>query len=350
MKVYFIGSGYDGCSYVRCMLPLQANGWWGDWATLGAGKDSQEQMLKACRDADVVVFQRPMKNEFFTMAEALRAMGKKIVFDNDDTYKSDSGAALGVLGMKIDTVRRFVDEVNDRLFKFAQFADLVTVSTETLKEEYLQLNKNVEILPNCVCVDDWDEPQRNEGEKIRIGLSGSVGFSEDYVQITEILEELAQNKNVQLVVFSIPADEEKNKWQRDTFYKQNIEFFEKLGAEFQPTVPMADYIDTLNNLKLDIMLIPRKDNYFNQCKSNIKYLEASMLEIPCIVSSFEGAPYEKDETLKAKSLDDWRQHLKTLMDKDTRRKLGKKAKEFVITNYNIDDKAHLWVEAYKRLF
>ena len=57
---------------------------------------------------------------------------------------------------------------------------------------------------------------------------------------------------------------------------------------------MIDYFDTLNDLELDIMMIPRKDNYFNKCKSNIKFLEASMCEIPVITNYFKDSPYEKD--------------------------------------------------------
>lgn len=46
----------------------------------------------------------------------------------------------------------------------------------------------------------------------------------------------------------------------------------------------------------DICLAPLKPGIFNQCKSDLKYLEASALGAPCITSSFEGtewkSPYE----------------------------------------------------------
>ena len=43
------------------------------------------------------------------------------------------------------------------------------------------------------------------------------------------------------------------------------------------------------------MLIPRGENYFNRCKSNIKFLEASMCEIPVIAQSFttNDSPYDE---------------------------------------------------------
>jgi O-antigen biosynthesis protein len=349
MKVYFISSGFDGCYYVRSMIPLQENAWWGEWTTLHGKRDTQEKMIEAAKSADVVVFQRPMKDEHYQMALALKAMGKKIVMDNDDTYRSDSGTPLAMVGIKSDAMKGVVDTINARLARFGQLADLITVSTPFLAKEYSEINRTI-VLPNLICEDDWDKPLRNEGKKVRIGLSGSVGYSEDYLLIKDALTELSKRDDVQIVVFALPPDTEKYQWQRDLVYKDNLAFFTSIGAEFQPIVPMSEYIDTLNDLKLDIMLIPRQENYFNRCKSNVKFLESAMLEIPCVVSSFEDGPYESDLALKAKTPEDWMVHVEWLMDKKNRRKLGKEARKCVLKNYNIKDHAHKWEEAYKNLY
>jgi glycosyltransferase involved in cell wall biosynthesis len=118
---------------------------------------------------------------------------------------------------------------------------------------------------------------------------------------------------------------------------------------------MQDYQDTLNDLELDIALIPRTENYFNKAKSNLKFLECSMLEIPCIASGFSDglSPYEQGEDknyLKlVKKHEDWYTYLEELSDKKTRRELGKKAKKYVLDKYDINKNIHLWEDAYKNL-
>jgi glycosyltransferase involved in cell wall biosynthesis len=117
------------------------------------------------------------------------------------------------------------------------------------------------------------------------------------------------------------------------------------------------YYDKLNSLKLDMMIIPREDNYFNRAKSNLKFLEASMFEIPCIVSGFADgkSPYQvnpEDQKYLKLVMDNskWIEEIeKMIADKEGRRELGRKAREYVIKNYKIEDKAHLWEEAYSKI-
>jgi hypothetical protein len=118
---------------------------------------------------------------------------------------------------------------------------------------------------------------------------------------------------------------------------------------------MADYFDTLNELRLDLMLIPRADRYFNKCKSNLKFLEASMLEVPTICQGFStgDSPYQHNpEDGKymeiAYTNDDWLRLVDIFVkDKEIRREAGKLARQYVLKNYNIEDKIHLWQEAYE---
>jgi glycosyltransferase involved in cell wall biosynthesis len=127
-----------------------------------------------------------------------------------------------------------------------------------------------------------------------------------------------------------------------------------MNVEWQHFVPMADYIETLNSLRLDLMLIPRRDNYFNRCKSNIKFLEASMLEIPVIAQGFSdgNSPYEADKDFLKLAITekDWEKYIAELVDnKALRREMGKRARDYVIDTYNINDHAHKWREAYQEL-
>ena len=166
------------------------------------------------------------------------------------------------------------------------------------------------------------------------------------------LLELTERKDVQLVMFSLTDKKFVNKKVRD-IYKESYEFVKQPSIEWHQHVPMAQYFDKLNDLKLDMMLIPRRETYFNRAKSNLKFLEASMLEIPVVASTFVGGPYEEitpDLGRLASTKKEWREHTEELIqNKKLRRELGKAAKKYTLKYYNIEDNAYLWKEAYKSL-
>lgn len=343
MKVYYVGSNYDGCYYVRCLLPQRENGWDGQIKSFLIQPDSPETMFRKSMDADVIVFHRPDQKAKVEAIKLLKEAGKKIVVDNDDTYVPDSGADVPTFGRK----KEILDAINENLNEAYKLADLVTASTDFLADEFRKLNPNVVTLKNCIDPEDWSEPKRNEGDKIRVGLIGSVTTA-DYKEIKKVLKYLSDNPKYQLVVFGLPPKGDDTKILQDVM-KEHIEFWEGLNIEWQPLVNIQEYKYVLNELKLDIALIPRTNNYFNKCKSNLKYLELSMCEVPCIVSSFKDSPYENDKVIKCETEDEWFDALKTLGDKESRRKLGIIAKEHVLKEYNIQDKATLWEQTYKQI-
>src|SRR3990167_3628055 len=352
-KVFFCNTLMGGCHYVRALLPLREAGWDGDKTSLRSAKISNEMRAQAVLDADVVVFHRPNDDRALKVAEMLRKQGKKIVMDNDDTYKGFDTTKLGKLADKFGQVEAGVDN-------FGKFADMITCSTEFLRQEYLKLNPNVVVLPNCVDPDDWpelDDILKNEGEKVRIGLIGSVGLHTDIAGFTPVLDYLLKRKDVQLVLFALPADTAESH-DVHNYYIPELEFWRSYNVEWQPFVPMQDYIETLNNLKLDILLIPRSDDYFNRCKSNIKFLEASMLSIPVIAQGFTtgNSPYQVDpeDASHMKVVVDnskWIEEIDTMLaSKELRREQGRLAREYVLNKYQIKDNINKWIDAYNSLF
>jgi glycosyltransferase involved in cell wall biosynthesis len=117
---------------------------------------------------------------------------------------------------------------------------------------------------------------------------------------------------------------------------------------------MAYYFDTLNQLKLDLMLIPREDNYFNRCKSNLKFLEAAMCEIPVIAQGMTNGPYQElngENGIRVDNDNDWEKLIWDLVEnKDKRRLIGANAKQYVLQNYSIENHAHEWVNAFQNLY
>lgn len=351
IKVYNVGSGYLGCYYVRQLLPQIVNHWNGyykDIKELENKPITQEkaiQRLNDIKNSDVIVFHRCDSPEMLNTMLLLKKMGKIVVFDNDDTTKIDDVSLFSAVGAMYEKY----------VLSACKNADLVTTSTKTLAEEYLQYNKNVVILPNCVNPNDFPKIKRNNTDKVRVGFVGSVAYESDVGNIKPVVEWLCSLPNVQVVMYSFTKDK-KQKLVNEVL-KKDIGFWEKLPIEWQEWTPMKDYYETLNNLRLDIMVAPRKDNYFNRCKSNLKYLEASMLEIAFIGQSFKtkDSPYDKDiidgeNGYLAQNNAEFKAKLeKMINDKELRQKLAQNAKQYVLKHYDIFDNAYKWEKTYNKL-
>jgi glycosyltransferase involved in cell wall biosynthesis len=354
MRVYYIGNKYDGCYYVRCLLPLIYNGWDGHKTSEYGQVAEGNQMAKGALAADIVVFQRPSEWQKVAVLPLLKKAGKKIVFDNDDTYKENAGIPTKVRGKNH---KKILKNINKNLDTFIKNADLVTTTTEFLADEYRKLNPKVIVLPNCVDPDDWEEPLKNETDKVRIGLVGSVLVNQEYKPIIPLLREIDKRDDTQLVILGLPKDYPKDSPVKKA-YNVEIDFWRRFkNIDWQQWVPHREHNDKLNELRLDMMLIPRNDSYFNRCKSNIKFLEASMLEIPVIAQGFSDGkspyqvnPQDKEHMLIAEKKSDWKKWVDYLIkNPDIRKDMGKRAKQYVIENYNIQNKYELWEKAYNTI-
>lgn len=326
------------------------NGWDGERTSLKDDKASPRRVVQGIQNADVVVIHRPVVEETQRVVDLVRQMDKKVVMDNDDTLLPDSGIPTEMTGDDIDDL---IEYMSDNVKEFIPQADLVTASTEFLAEEYRQIADNVKVLPNCVDPLDWPEPKENTKDTVRIGLVGTAASSSNYEPIEHLMPILSEREDVELIVFAFPQDVKEDEGP----YHEHYGYLKEFDVKFQHHVEMHRYFRTLNDLRLDIMLIPRRDSYFNRAKSNLKFLEASMLEIPCISQGFEDglSPYQvsKNDAEYQKicyTQDDWYDAVFDLIsDEEGRRQMGKEARGYVLDNYHISDNAHLWKDAYQSI-
>jgi len=355
MRVYYIGGRYESCYYVRCLLPLRANGWNGDMEKIGVGK-SYDQMSKEVLDSDVVVFHRPIEQAHLDMLKALKGLGKKIVVDNDDTYKKDSGVPVQMLGRLRKELEEKIDIYDVTLKECLKLADLVTVTTEHLRKEYLEYNDNVVVLKNGISKLDWLFNPIKKSERIRIGIVGSVASNKDYDNIIPALDAIKDDDRFQLVLYALPPISDTTKLAVE-MYKPEYKFWEKYKPEWHHFTPVADYPKKLHELNLDVILIPRQDNYFNRCKSNLKFLESSILGVPTIAQGFDthDSPYQQVPTdsehmVICTSAEEWKETILDIPDnREWYNQLGRKAKAYVLENYEINNIAHNWVKTYGKI-
>lgn len=357
MRVYYVSSGLQGCYFVRCMLPMHANGWDGDQISIEPHLKDSEGKAWAAQNSDVIVFHRPDDPDKLNLARYLKKHhGKKIVFDNDDTFKDDGGFRFNEY-MNEERMKKGLARINDVIDTFIhEVADLVTCSTDFLNAEYRQLHNNVITLPNCVDPFYFDDPLKNETDVLRIGITGSLAITSDFQLVHQIYKHFDGDKRVRFVLLSLPP-KGTDEFVRQ-LYAEEYKLIDQMDVEWHPFVPNHEYLDAVNNLRLDVMLIPRADNYFNRCKSNIKFLEASMFEVPTIAQSFPDglSPYQVDvddsiNMFLEKDIDGFINRIEWMIThRDEARKMGKRAREYVEVKYDINNNAHKWQNAYNTLY
>ena len=98
----------------------------------------------------------------------------------------------------------------------------------------------------------------------------------------------------------------------------------------------------IKNLKcfksIDIAIAPLEQNLFSEAKSNIKFIESAMLEIPLIASplkEFSNVIKSGENGYIADTQADWENALIELIENHEKRKeIGKRAKETVLNLYS----------------
>lgn len=102
--------------------------------------------------------------------------------------------------------------------------------------------------------------------------------------------------------------------------------------------PLTDYADYLRLLaECDINVAPLEPSVFNDCKSNIKFIEASLFEIPSICSprsAFRDAITPGKTGMLAESADEWTSSLTSLINSSGLRiAMGRRSKQAAIDRY-----------------
>jgi len=297
--------------------------------------------------ADVICFQRPTSDPSLELARLLKLKGKKIIFDNDDSY---SGVPLHRLGnqKKVEIAKKLNKNLND----FIQIADGITTSTEFLAKEYRKINPKVAVLKNCIDPLDEYPCRKNTTDKFRIGIIGSVTTNDDCNHIRDQIQRLHDRDDIKLVILGVKLPDGKVMpgLQEDYDYWNSLP-----NIEWHPNVYVTDYYHAVSELALDLAIVPRKEHYFNQCKSNLKFLDMSLLRIPVLAQGFSdgSSPYQGvDEEYMGIVLDNDSWYNRIIGIKDdyaTYSNLALKAHDYVLENYNIRTYADNWTKEITKL-
>lgn len=267
---------------------------------------------------------------------------KKIIIDLDDDY-----LAIFPSHPLYDVMK---PTKKNRAFcsTILSFADIITVSTEPLKQviqEHMKkvygLDKKVIVIPNMNDKNNWKyKLAKKNKDKIVIGYTGSYSHDDDLKMVFPAIAQI-MDKYPNVYFESLGAVGNENLQLYSVFSEDA-----KLRCDILPsTWTFKEYPKYLASLKWDIGIAPLVDQSFQRSKSHIKWMEYAMYKIPTIasrvypyfVSSFEREVIEDGKTGLLVKPSEWFDALeKLILDKNLRETLGQNAYDFVCNEWQYD--------------
>jgi glycosyltransferase involved in cell wall biosynthesis len=319
-------------------------------------------------DYDLIVLQRQPNEEVYKLIARASKEGIKTVFDiDDDAYnippnnpnyllwgRDARKVARLYLGMKrrgempapwkdlsLDQVIENARKARAGLFLNIRSADLVTTTTPALAAVYSRLRNDVAIVPNQMCLEDWEDlkPIEHPGE-IWLGWAGTATHFDDLKLLQGVIPAILERyPQASFVIAGFPKAKEL--------------LFDGYADHRVVTFPWTDIKSYKNYLaSFDIVLAPSYPCKFNEGKSDIRVLEAGMARRPVVGSSttYGATIRESKGGFVAKRQMDWVKALGRLIENEAlRQAMGQSLGNYVRTCRTYRANVHLWAEAYSNL-
>lgn len=268
---------------------------------------------------------------------------KKVVIDCDDNF-------LDVLESH-PLYDKLKGGKRDKAFiaTILSFADVITVSTEPLKQRLLKhmkdvqgIDKKIVIIPNMNDIAEWNfTPAPKHEDRIVIGYAGSNSHQDDLAMfMPHLMKIMRKYPNVYFESIGSISKNDLHMFKEFTSHEMN-------RCDLLPaTWTYKEYPEMISTLKWDIAIAPLVDSSFTRCKSHIKFLEMSALKIPTICSRVY--PYfmdikgrkvvEHEKTGLLIKPSEWFDALEDLiLHKEKRLRLGENAYKHVVENWQYKD-------------
>jgi len=313
-KITFVRGDFNACSYYRMILPGKALSEKGYEVNTNPTYDD-------FASSDILVFQRQYKEMALKEIAEWKKKGKKIIIDYDDNFLSLESH---------NPAKQFYTEKALEIFKETMsIADAVTVSVKPLVNAYNKINGSVFVLPNSVDEYALSFSKKLPGRPI-VGWQGGPSHLEDLKIIKSVINEIQKKYSFDFIL----AGYEPGNIFKKSIYRKLIPFSEELLHHHL----FQDFY---------IGLCPLTDSEFNECKSDIKFLEYSTMEIPTIAS--KRTAYESIENgstgFLARNLADWKKYIGDLLtDESKRNEIGSNAKKYVLESRTIQKNIYKWEE------
>lgn len=253
------------------------------------------------------------QREFIKYLKSIQSQhGFKLIYEVDDVVFREDIPDYNKFKFAFDN-----DEIRNNCVEIINLCDEVTVTCDHMRKLYQERTgkKEITVIPNFVPYSwmghqynknrIWNNYDKNK-KKPRILYTGSGAHYD------------VDNKNGGIDDFShvlelVKKTVDKYQWVFvGAFPPPLLPYVQSKQIEFHNWQSLADYPDFINNLNAQVMIAPLLDNSFNRSKSDIKFIEACVLGLPCMVQDMEtykNAP----EFLKFKTGEDLEHKLESVL-------------------------------------
>lgn len=329
-KILIIPSGLksEAIIYYRCVQPavfLNSNKHANVKFLTSFPNDRGHIDLSAFAWADVIITQRFYSDTPFLspLREGYRRFKGLKIYETDDL----------VWDIPYRLVRREYKKTKDFTEQLIAEADIITCTTEYLKEQILKKRQHcrIDVIPNSVDSAMWLW-ERSENHKVKILYAAAGAHWKEIKFVKKILRKVKKDYDVETILLS-PYFKEKEGKEWDHVYQ---------------FVPFKNFPEYMTKLAPDIGLAPIvKKTPFMLSKSEIKFLDFTMAGAASVLENC--VTYAKVENaLKANTVDEYYDSIVKLLDKKVRGKLIKDAQEEVWQKFDIHQNLELWKRAIKR--
>lgn len=284
---------------------------------------------------DIIIVQRDafISQEFITLLfKKSKLLRIKVIYEIDDDLLNidKSHKAYNYYSKKQPCIRYLIKNAN-----------IVTVSTENLKNKLCGLNNNIFVVPN-VLTDDWNvkvNKRSHSSDIIKIGYMGTHSHKEDLKLIKDViihLKEYFLNKKNKKIIFELIGGT-----------VDKLDWADKLPIPKDSTL-YPDFVKFLKQTDWDIAIAPLEDNNINSSKSPLKYIEYSGLGVPGVYSDI--GPYkecirdgENGLLVQDNDVENWKNNIiKLIENKNLRLEIVENAKTDIDENFSNKKAISCW--------
>lgn len=295
---------------------------------------------KPSLDYDAYLIHVMPPRELWPFLEMIKQYGKKLVWHtDDDVFRIPEH----------NPASKYIDK--SMMNWLHDNADELWVSTTELYEnlggEYRAFG-NIKILPNLIDTRYWPTVNRTDNEEVRLIWAGSAYHQMDLELIANCFDKLlAKYDNIFCLFMGswpaslsewvvIPGSNQATQVPHNR-YKGKLGYINPVNVERYPHV--------LASINADIGIAAITDEPFNFSKSNLKWLEYSMLGIPTAASDLP--PYQGTTSLLG---DLYYNCCQLIEDEKFRKVLGHRSHKEVLANWTWDGpQKDIWLDAYRQL-
>lgn len=271
MKILALMNKPGGVDYHRLIKPLMRLHI-DEGVDVNKAQDIDDKGIPDLTPYDLVTFNRYLYKQHYDVLEYLAKHNIPYVIDIDDYWKLPKYHPAFEYYRKNKLPRAIEDAI--------RYSSGVTTSTEPLAAYIRQLHPRVCILPNVLDTTDeqWNWPQK-ESERLRVGWLAGGTHTNDASIIGESISIALKDVDFDFVYCGFDPKSQVNLsiLSRLNNNERNMKIFAMRGRSPDEYGKMiAD---------LDVLVAPLENTKYNNCKSDIKILEAAAYSKPIICSN-----------------------------------------------------------------